>query len=511
MAKVKEIFRKLFYMKKVRIVALVLALAVCGGIVWAVLGRSSVSAAEVNSSLTKETTVERGNIITGISESGTVAPATESVTLDISATVETVNVTVGQEVAEGDVLATLSSSVVSEKRSELELAYSKLASQLKKLTASKDASLAQALASYETNLSYETAAATEYNLAVQKLQDTVDSAQASLDQAKTARDSAAAAKTKAYDTWQAFLAGSVSSSEASSSSSSSSDSSGSSAPTTAAEAEIAYNEAVSALAAKEAAVTAAETKLQEALHAQSTGTATAEAEMNTKLAAFKNAKSLYDVAVAEINQEITDASNQAATAKTALDDFNAVAGDGTIVAPCTGTVMTVSATEGSEISANMALFTVTNSAEVNVSVSIAQEDVVDLSVGQSASVQLDAFETAYDGVISSIAVSPSREGASTVSYTVTVLLSGDDVSKLYQGMTGTVTFITKSVTDVLYVSNKAITQEGTKEYVQRQLADGTVEKIEVTTGFSDGRNVEIQSGLSEGDVCLIVSSATAQE
>ncbi|MFV0411765.1 MAG: HlyD family efflux transporter periplasmic adaptor subunit [Oscillospiraceae bacterium] len=509
MAKVKENVRKLFHMKKVRIVALVLALAVCGGIVWAVLGRSSVSAAEVNSSLTKETTVERGDIITGISESGTVAPATESVTLDISATVETVNVTVGQEVAEGDVLATLSSSVVSEKRSELELAYSKLASQLKKLTASKDASLAQALADYETNLSYETAAATEYNLAVQKLQDTVDSAQASLDQAKTARDSAAAAKTKAYDTWQAFLSGSVSSSEVSSFSSS--DSSGSSAPTTAAEAEIAYNEAVSALAAKEAAVTAAETKLQEAQHAQSTGTATAEAEMNTKLAAFKNAKSLYDVAVAEINQAITDASNQASTAKTALDDFNAVAGDGTIVAPCTGTVMTVSATEGSEVSANMALFTVTNSAEVNVSVSIAQEDVVDLSVGQSASVQLDAFETPYDGVISSIAVSPSREGASTVSYTVTVLLSGNDVSKLYQGMTGTVTFITKSVSDVLYVSNKAITQEGTKEYVQRQLADGTVEKVEITTGFSDGRNVEIQSGLSEGDVCLIASSATAQE
>ena len=85
---------------------------------------------------------------------------------------------------------------------------------------------------------------------------------------------------------------------------------------------------------------------------------------------------------------------------------------------------------------------------------------------------------------------------------MTVAFTGD-VSGVYADMTANVTFIQEQVTDVLYVSNKAIRTEGTASYVKVKDADGTVRTVDVVTGFSDGVNVEIVSGLSEGEIVLV--------
>jgi HlyD family secretion protein len=83
-------------------------------------------------------------------------------------------------------------------------------------------------------------------------------------------------------------------------------------------------------------------------------------------------------------------------------------------------------------------------------------------------VSLDAFEgTTFDGTVDSIATSPARTASSTVSYTVTVKLSGD-TSKIYEGMTGDVTFISKQKKDVLYIPNRAVYMENNKQYVNNQ-------------------------------------------
>lgn len=72
-------------------------------------------------------------------------------------------------------------------------------------------------------------------------------------------------------------------------------------------------------------------------------------------------------------------------------------------------------------------------------------------------------------------------------------------------MTGDVTFITKESEQVTYISNRAIIRTGTKSYVKVKDDSGKIVKKEVVTGFSDGVNVEIVEGLSEGDVVLIES------
>ena len=69
-------------------------------------------------------------------------------------------------------------------------------------------------------------------------------------------------------------------------------------------------------------------------------------------------------------------------------------------------------------------------------------------------------------------------------------------------MTANVTFISKKVEDVLYVSNKAVENEDGKSYVLRKNSSGDEEKVSVDVGFSNGSVAEI-NGVSEGDTLLI--------
>ena len=70
------------------------------------------------------------------------------------------------------------------------------------------------------------------------------------------------------------------------------------------------------------------------------------------------------------------------------------------------------------------------------------------------------------------------------------------------------TFITKETETVVYVSNRAVSRENGKSYVKKKEADGSITRQEIITGFSDGVNVEIKEGLSEGDTVLIESKVS---
>ena len=66
-------------------------------------------------------------------------------------------------------------------------------------------------------------------------------------------------------------------------------------------------------------------------------------------------------------------------------------------------------------------------------------------------------------------------------------------------MTADVIFVTEEKEDILYVSRKAIVEENGKTYVYRKTALGGKELAEVETGITNGVDIEILSGLEEGD------------
>ena len=74
---------------------------------------------------------------------------------------------------------------------------------------------------------------------------------------------------------------------------------------------------------------------------------------------------------------------------------------------------------------------------------------------------------------------------------------------LYDGMGANATLIIKEKKDVLAVSNKAIQFDAGESYVFPADENNALRRQPVTTGFSNGRLTEIQSGLKDGDVALV--------
>jgi HlyD family secretion protein len=131
-----------------------------------------------------------------------------------------------------------------------------------------------------------------------------------------------------------------------------------------------------------------------------------------------------------------------------------------------------------------------------------------IELGTLANIVLTAYEEdVYQAIVTDVSEATYNSSLGENEYSVTVTIEGQ-VEGLYQGMTGDVTFITKESEEVLYVSNRAITREGTCSYVKVKEEDGNLVTKEIVTGFSDGINVEIVEGLSEGDIVLIESKVT---
>ncbi len=191
--------------------------------------------------------------------------------------------------------------------------------------------------------------------------------------------------------------------------------------------------------------------------------------------------------------------------------------DGTIYSTCTGMVASISFEAGDsfEVSYNpmteevvaQTLLTLTNISDIYVPITISEEDILNVSIGQEASVTMTAFpDETFEAEVDTLSVESSRSGAATVSYTVNVRFKGENTRKMLEGMSAEVTLVQWQVQDVLYINSSCVTNVGGKATVLVRGDDGLPVEREVHTGFSDGRYVEILEGLSEGETVLLEST-----
>ncbi|MCH4192497.1 MAG: HlyD family efflux transporter periplasmic adaptor subunit [Butyrivibrio sp.] len=225
----------------------------------------------------------------------------------------------------------------------------------------------------------------------------------------------------------------------------------------------------------------------------------------------KLSKDVYSNSVNSLGEAVTQAQTALDEAQTNLNDFNSFVGDdGIIYADGSGVVTAVNYDAGDSIKTTGAMITYTKSDAYTVSIDVSEEDISSITVGDAVDITFTAYsDTAYKGKVTAISTTASDDHATTVSYPVTIAIEGD-TSKLYGGMTADVTFVTDSVSDVLYVSEQAIVEQNDKSYVYEKSGD-TYTLIPVETGFSNGSDIEIKSGLKEGDTVYIASKVTADE
>lgn len=148
-----------------------------------------------------------------------------------------------------------------------------------------------------------------------------------------------------------------------------------------------------------------------------------------------------------------------------------------------------------------------DSAEISLTVD--ELDIAKLSLGQTVAINLDALPgESFEGRITAIDPEGSNEGGSS-KYTVTVTMPRTE--QMLAGMNASVTVELENRENVLAIPLAAVCEDSSGIYVYTGYDKKTQQftgPVAVTTGLSDGENVEILSGLEEGDsFCYRYSSS----
>lgn len=421
-----------------------------------------------------------------------------------------VMVSVGEYVEEGDVLYVLDEEKVEELRERLQSDVEKASADLELVYAQQEESRQSAKQTLDSSLAYGEYALTEYNRTITSLTEAVEEKQEALAVAKeelqlyksrllTAQeDYANALNLLANATWCVENTDKVNNTymyvkyvELQTQAQSN---------VTTLENQISQLER--SIESAESQVENLTTELAKAKRSLATGKLTAKQTYDLRLLAYENAQETYNIAISYLDENAVEQEDTYAAAEERWEEFGSQIDGNSVCATYSGVITDVALAVGDSLSTGSSLITLYDLDDVTMTVTVAEDDMTDIMVGSMANVSFTAYpDQVFSAVVSEIGDATSSSGE--ITYDVTVSLQGD-VSGLYQSMTGEITFITKETKEVLYVPNRAIIRKSNKSYVKVK-ENGNVKTVEVVTGFSDGVNVEIKEGLSEGDVVLIES------
>lgn len=238
---------------------------------------------------------------------------------------------------------------------------------------------------------------------------------------------------------------------------------------------------------------------------------------------LKDTKALFDIGAAsqaEIDQaELTlmGAKNQRETAlsqleagmqsyKSNVQQLDQVLQDvdskGNVIAPVSGTLVSLSATENGYVSASMPVAVINGAEQMKITVSVSEALVPKLAIGDQADVAVSAAGAQFSGTVRSVEKAANMQ---TQLYTVTLSVPAE-VSGLLSGMFAEVTFHTDRADGVITVPSQAVLTRGDTRYVF-VVEDGAAKYAEVTLGMMGSGVTEVTSGLTAGQQLVTVGQS----
>ena len=488
----------------------------------------------------KEETVERGTLKVGVTESGSLEYNTKSIdydlTLDVSdddeddsdddddtvqkyLKIEEIYAASGQRVTEGEELLKFTEDSVEAVRALLQNAVVEAQADYAEAESTYELSLLEAQTDYDTQKISASYAASIRNTSGTSVTNNVASLQVQLEQKQANTASLQEKLTQAREDYQDALETYEAAKEGY-------EGAGTdntvnfmtiqngylSARTKYQQAKAALTQAETAVTDNESAITDLENQLAAARAKQTIDKLDTEETYQEAVITGQNAQTTYNATVEDLKETLQEAEETKEKREEQLQAFEDFVGsDGILYATEDGVITEVSYEAGDRLTTTGALFSYATSDDMRISVDVTQEDIVDLQVGDAVDITFTAYpEDSYTGSILSINTTATSDYSNTVSYTVEISVEGE-LEQLYGGMTADVIFVTEEKEDVLYVSRKAIVEENGKTYVYRKTALGGRELAEVETGITNGVDIEILSGLEEGDTIYLASKVSSEE
>ncbi len=207
-------------------------------------------------------------------------------------------------------------------------------------------------------------------------------------------------------------------------------------------------------------------------------------------------------AISQAQQAVTSAALSVVAAQIRLQDAQ-------ITAPFDGTIAQINIAPGefaSGAGANPPIVMLTPERLI-LTLDVGETDYPNLKIDQSGVALFDGIPgKVYPFRISEIGLSPTTTQG-VITYEVKAVLTVlPDNPKPAPGMNANAQLTTASKADILVVPPRALRRRGSEQIVDVR-RDGAVTEQVVTTGVSDNNNVEIVTGLAEGDVVVMPSVA----
>jgi len=169
-----------------------------------------------------------------------------------------------------------------------------------------------------------------------------------------------------------------------------------------------------------------------------------------------------------------------------------------IVSPCDGRIASIDVKEGDSVTSGTKVMSIVEDAGMEAILHIDELDIVKVSPGQQVTLAVDALQdVTLMGVVEKIAPLGNAE-TSVTRYDVYVTLEGDVDSRVLGGMNVSGSILVSSQAKALLLPSEAIRKNGDSWYVQLQ--DGETREIDL--GIMTDSQVQILSGLSEGDMVV---------
>jgi RND family efflux transporter MFP subunit len=235
--------------------------------------------------------------------------------------------------------------------------------------------------------------------------------------------------------------------------------------------------------------------------------------INTRDSAVSSAEALVAQRQAELNlkratarqPDVDSALADVITAGAGVESANARLEKKILRAPASGTITKVDIKVGEISTPQKEVIVLQDITNLYLEANVGEGNISTISLGQSVDVTYDAFPgQKYTATVSSIDPSATENGT-IINYKIKALI--EDIENIRPGMTANMSIVTAEIPDVLVVPGRVVQKDDQGQFVDLIVPSKSrktkTSRVLVTTGIKgDGDIVEIKTGLSEGQKIL---------
>ena len=258
------------------------------------------------------------------------------------------------------------------------------------------------------------------------------------------------------------------------------------------------NTSLTSINSKQQAIAAQKNTNQTNITAAQNTLATAQDQLNLKLAG-------------NTAQDIASQEAQVRYAQANVESYAAQLSKTVIYSPLTGIVTKQDAKVGEIVNANTPEISVMSAAQFEIEANVPEADIAKVKLSDSADVTLDTYGNNVHFEAKVVEIDPAEtliESAAT--YKTTFQFAKED-ERIKSGMTANIDILTAKKSDVLVVPMRALIQRNGDSFVMVDAGGESPEERKITIGLKGSySNVEIISGLKEGDQIVSLGQQAAK-